>query len=91
MVSQAFSETEIQFKLENVQKIWQRFLYRDSILLEAERQKSTIGHVDDWAVELSQLSEDDVFATLIQVIELLYMLSMFPPMITCSYENYEPL
>ncbi|KAL8142927.1 hypothetical protein V2J09_015959 [Rumex salicifolius] len=67
-ILRAFNETEIQFKLANVQKVWQRFLYRDSILLEAERQKSISNHVDDWALELSQLSEDDVFATLIQVL-----------------------
>ncbi|KAK2995767.1 hypothetical protein RJ640_010743, partial [Escallonia rubra] len=59
--------TEIEFKLTNVKKIWQRFLYRDSMLLEAERQKSAFGHVEDWAVEFLQLSEDDVFDTFIQV------------------------
>jgi hypothetical protein len=42
-------------------------LYRDSILLEAERQKSAFGHVDDWAVEFLKLTEDDVTTTLIQV------------------------
>lgn len=61
------NETEIEFKLENLQKIWQRFLYRNSIVLEAERQKTAFGHVEDWAVQFQQLSEDDVFATLIQV------------------------
>ncbi|KAG4996701.1 hypothetical protein JHK85_028140 [Glycine max] len=35
-----FNDTKIEFKLANVQKIWQRFLYRDSVLLEAERRKS---------------------------------------------------
>ncbi|KAI3935162.1 hypothetical protein MKW92_005632 [Papaver armeniacum] len=49
-------------------KIWQRFLYRDSILLEAERQKTTFGHVEDWAVEFLRLTEDDVFSTFIQVL-----------------------
>lgn len=67
-ILKGFNETEVEFKLANVQRIWQRFLYRDSILLEAERQKSTFSHVDGWAVELSQLSEDDVFATLMQVL-----------------------
>ena len=67
---QGINETEIEFKLENVQKIWQRFLYRDSILLEAERQKTAFGRVEDWAVQLLQLSEDDVFATFIQVTSL---------------------
>lgn len=64
---QGFNETEINLKLANVQKIWQRFLYRDSILLEAERQKAVFGHVDDWAVEFLKLTEDDVTTTLIQV------------------------
>uniref|UniRef100_A0A5B6Z8Z3 EGF-like domain-containing protein n=1 Tax=Davidia involucrata TaxID=16924 RepID=A0A5B6Z8Z3_DAVIN len=62
------NETEREFKLANVQKIWQRFLYRDSILLEAERQKTVFGHVEDWAVKFLQLSQDDVFATFIQVL-----------------------
>ncbi|KAM6551039.1 hypothetical protein CsatB_000847 [Cannabis sativa] len=46
----AFNQTEVEFKLANVQKIWQRFLYRNSTMLEAERQ-------------FSQMLEDDVFAT----------------------------
>ncbi|KAI3471660.1 hypothetical protein Pfo_028310 [Paulownia fortunei] len=33
------NETEVELKLANVKKIWQRFLYRDSILLEAEEAK----------------------------------------------------
>lgn len=61
--------------LANVRKIWQRFLYHDSVLLEAERQKSLSGRVDDWAVEFSKLEDDDVFATFIQV----------PPVTTSSY------
>lgn len=64
---QSINETEVEFKLANVKKIWQRFLYRDSILLEAERQKDACGRIDDWAEQLSQLREDDVFATFIQV------------------------
>ncbi|KAA8518213.1 hypothetical protein F0562_015687 [Nyssa sinensis] len=67
-ILRGFNETEREFKLANVQKIWQRFLYRDSILLEAERQKTVFGHVEDWAVKFLQLSEDDVFATFIQVL-----------------------
>ncbi|CAK9157198.1 unnamed protein product [Ilex paraguariensis] len=67
-ILRGINEREIQFKLANVQKIWQRFLYRDSILLEAERQKTEFGHVEDWALELLQLTEDDVFATFIQVL-----------------------
>ncbi|XP_047315383.1 uncharacterized protein LOC124919231 [Impatiens glandulifera] len=63
-----FNETEIKFKLANVQKIWQRFLYHDSIMLEAERQKSTFGRTPDWSSAFSNLTEDDVFATVIQVL-----------------------
>ncbi|PIA53521.1 hypothetical protein AQUCO_00900245v1 [Aquilegia coerulea] len=63
-----FNETEIEFMLANVRMIWQRFLYRDSVLLEAERQKSRYGHVDDWVVEFISLNEDDVFSTFIQVL-----------------------
>lgn len=53
--------------LANVRNIWQRFLYRDSVVLEADRQKSLSGRVDDWAVEFLKLGDDDVFATFIQV------------------------
>lgn len=53
--------------LANVNNIWQRYLHRDSVLLEAKRQKSAFGHVKDWAEKLSELSEDDVFSTFIQV------------------------
>lgn len=64
---QGIKETEIEFKLANVQKIWQRFLYRNSILLEAERQKTAFGLVEDWAIQFLQQSEDDVFTTFVQV------------------------
>ncbi|KAB2631351.1 hypothetical protein D8674_008870 [Pyrus ussuriensis x Pyrus communis] len=67
-ILRAFNETEIKFRLANVQKIWQRFLYRDSIMLEAERQKTVFGRMTEWAAQFSQLIEDDVFATLIQVL-----------------------
>ncbi|CAK9157196.1 unnamed protein product [Ilex paraguariensis] len=67
-ILRGINETEIQFMLENVQKIWQRFLYRNSILLEAERQKTAFAHVEDWAVKVLKLREDDVFATFIQVL-----------------------
>ena len=66
-ILQAFNQTEIEFKLANVQKIWQRFLYRDSIMLEAERQKTAYGRMEDWAVQFSQLVKDDAFATFVQV------------------------
>lgn len=45
-------------------------MYRDSVLLEAERQKNALGLVEDWAREFSQLLEDDVFATFVQVCHL---------------------
>ncbi|PQP99077.1 uncharacterized protein Pyn_37799 [Prunus yedoensis var. nudiflora] len=67
-ILRAFNETEIKFRLANVQKIWQRFLYRDSIMLEAERQKADFGHMEDWAAQFSQLIEDDVVATFVQVL-----------------------
>lgn len=78
---QGINETEINFLLENVKKIWQRFLYRDSILLEAERQKTGFGHVSPWAEELSQLKEDDVFGTLIQVFGSFLTGDVFSPQI----------
>lgn len=69
---QGFNDTEIKLKLANVQKVWQRFLYRNSILLEAERQKAAFGRVDDWAIEFLKLTEDDMLTTLIQVFIFLY-------------------
>ncbi|XP_051151654.1 uncharacterized protein LOC127265726 isoform X2 [Andrographis paniculata] len=62
------STAEVEFKLANVRKIWRRFLYRNSIMLEAERQNATIGLVEDWATNFSELKEDDVFTTLVQVL-----------------------
>lgn len=64
---QSINETELEFMLGNVRKIWQRFVYRDSVLLEAQRQKTLFDKEDAWAVEYSKLEEDDVFATFIQV------------------------
>ncbi|XVE61184.1 hypothetical protein DITRI_Ditri06bG0019100 [Diplodiscus trichospermus] len=71
-ILRGINETEIEIKLTNVQKIWQRFLYRDSILLEAERQKTGFGRVKDWAIQFLQQTEDDVFTTFLQVFFLLY-------------------
>lgn len=42
------------------------------MLLEAERQKTATGHVGDWAVEFLRLTEDDAFATFVQVYYFLY-------------------
>lgn len=67
-ILRGFNQTEVEFRLSNVKKIWQRFLYRDAILLEAERQKTTFGFTEDWATTFLQLSEDDVFTTFIQVL-----------------------
>lgn len=53
-----------------MQKIWQRFLYIDAVLLEAERQKTTYGYTEDWATNFLQLNEDDVFTTFVQVYKL---------------------
>ncbi|XP_076900987.1 uncharacterized protein LOC143555293 [Bidens hawaiensis] len=67
-ILRGFNETEVEYKLANIRSIWQRFLYRDSMLLEAKRQKLTFGFVKDWAEQLSKLSEDDVFSTFIQAL-----------------------
>ncbi|KAJ7976815.1 exostosin family protein [Quillaja saponaria] len=67
-ILRGFNKTEIEFKLANIKKIWQRFVYRDSIMLEAERQRVAYGHIDDWAAEFLKLIEDDVFTTLVQVL-----------------------
>ena len=56
--------------LANIRQTWQRLLYRDSVLLEAQRQKKLFSAEDDWAVEFSKLEEDDVFSTFIQVEQL---------------------
>lgn len=67
-ILRAINETEIEFKLANIRKIWQRFLYRDSIMLEADRQRTNHGYVDSWAAKFSELTEDDAFATFLQVL-----------------------
>ncbi|KAL7138513.1 hypothetical protein ABFS83_10G169300 [Erythranthe nasuta] len=67
-ILRSINETEVELKLANVKKIWQRFLYRDSILLEAARQNRTIGLVESWAERFSELDGDDAFATLVQVL-----------------------
>ncbi|KAL6596347.1 hypothetical protein ACP70R_047711 [Stipagrostis hirtigluma subsp. patula] len=59
----------LQFMLENVRKMWQRFFYRDAILLEAHRQRRLFSEEAPWSVEVSKLdNDDDVFATFIQVL-----------------------
>ena len=44
-IMRGINETELEFKLANVQKLWQRFLYRDSVMLEARRQNKSHGHL----------------------------------------------
>ncbi|XP_042417435.1 uncharacterized protein LOC122006135 isoform X1 [Zingiber officinale] len=67
-ILQRLDETEIDLMLANLHQIWQRFLYRDSVLLEAQRQKKIFPDEEGWAVEFSKLEEDDVFATFIQML-----------------------
>ncbi|KAJ0982339.1 hypothetical protein J5N97_010594 [Dioscorea zingiberensis] len=66
-ILQRINETEVDFMLANVQKIWQRFLYRDSILLEAQRQKKIFVKEEDWAIDYSKLEQDDALSTFIQI------------------------
>ncbi|GJT73770.1 exostosin family protein [Tanacetum coccineum] len=67
-ILRGFNETEVEFMLTSVKNIWQRYFYRDAIMLEAERQKSAYGYIKDWAETLSELSDDDVFTTFIQIL-----------------------
>jgi hypothetical protein len=68
-ILRGINETQVEFMLRNVRQIWQRFFYRDSILLEAQRQKRLFSEEAPWSVEVSKLDKvDDVFATFIQVI-----------------------
>ncbi|WVZ55657.1 hypothetical protein U9M48_006291 [Paspalum notatum var. saurae] len=63
------NETQVEFMLGNVRQMWQRFFYRDSILLEAQRQKTLFSEEAPWSVEVSKLpDDDDVYATFIQVL-----------------------
>ena len=65
---QGMNETQIDFMLGNVRQTWQRFFYRDTMLLEAQRQKRLFAEEAPWSVEVSKLEDnDDVFATFIQV------------------------
>mgnify|MGYP000111309734 CR=1 FL=1 len=62
------SETEVDSKLSVIQKMWQRFLYRDAILLEAQRQKEQFNKTSEWANAFATLiDDDDAFSTLIEV------------------------
>lgn len=68
---QSTTEAEVELKLANVRKIWQRFLYCDSVMLEADRQNTTIGLTEDWAAKFKEIEGDDAFTTLVQVISTL--------------------
>ena len=62
------SETEVDSKLSVIQKMWPRFLYRDAILLEAQRQKEQFNKTSEWANAFGILiDDDDAFSTLIEV------------------------
>ncbi|XP_078440499.1 putative glucuronoxylan glucuronosyltransferase F8H [Wolffia australiana] len=67
-ILRGFNESTIEMMLKNVRSIWQRFIYRDSVMLEAERQKNLFGNVEVWGDEFSKLRDDDVLATLIHVL-----------------------
>lgn len=67
-ILRAINETELEFKLVNVQKLRQRFIYQDSFILEAIRQNKSHGYVDDWASQYSFFTGDDVISTFIQVL-----------------------
>lgn len=62
------NETELDFKFSNIHRIWQRFLYRDSIVLEAQRQQMDFDKTSHWAQQFGSLVGDDVFSTFIQVL-----------------------
>ncbi|KAK3148234.1 hypothetical protein QOZ80_3BG0292440 [Eleusine coracana subsp. coracana] len=68
-ILRGINETRVDFMLGTVRQISQRFFYRDSILLEAQRQKRMSSEEAPWSVETSKLdADDDVFATFIQVL-----------------------
>ncbi|XP_078442274.1 uncharacterized protein LOC144711981 [Wolffia australiana] len=67
-ILQGFNASAIEMMLKNVRSIRQRFIYRDSVMLEAERQKKLFGDAEDWGDAFSELRDDDVLATLIQVL-----------------------
>lgn len=48
-------------------------MYREAVMLEAQRQKAIYGLQEDWADEYSQLIDDDAVATILQVI-LIFLL-----------------
>lgn len=67
-ILRAVNETEIDAKLNAIQKLWQRFIYRDSVLLEAQRQKKEFNKTSEWATSFVTLVEDDAVSTFLQVL-----------------------
>ncbi|XP_078442215.1 uncharacterized protein LOC144711931 isoform X2 [Wolffia australiana] len=67
-ILRGFNESTIETMMTNVRAVWGRFFHRDSMMLEAERQKMLFGNVEDWGAEVSELRGDDVLATLFQVL-----------------------
>lgn len=74
-----------------MRKLWQRFIYRDAVMLEAQRQNAVYGLQEDWADEYSRLIDDDAVATVIQVIHFFllgYILACgFRPSACILYES----
>ncbi|KAI5056841.1 hypothetical protein GOP47_0028659 [Adiantum capillus-veneris] len=67
-ILRAINETELDMKLNAIQGLWQRFLYRDAILLEAQRQEEEFGKTSVWGKAFSTLQDDDVLSTVLQVL-----------------------
>lgn len=67
-ILRAVNETEIDSKLDAVQKLWPRFIYRDSILLEAERQQKEFNKTSEWGRAFSTIVDDDAVSTFLQVL-----------------------
>ncbi|GJN30438.1 hypothetical protein PR202_gb18746 [Eleusine coracana subsp. coracana] len=77
-ILRGINETRVDFMLGTVRQISQRFFYRDSILLEAQRQKRMSSEEAPWSVETSKLdADDDVFATFIQCYPEYYLTGFF--------------
>lgn len=51
-------------------------MYREAVMLEAQRQKAVYGLQEDWADEYSQLIDDDAVATVLQVILIFLLIKL---------------
>ncbi|MCO5614912.1 hypothetical protein L7F22_069197 [Adiantum nelumboides] len=67
-ILRAINETQLDLKFKAIQQLWQRFLYRDSILLEAQRQKEDFNKTSNWGRAFSTLQDDDALSTFLQVL-----------------------